>query len=72
MLFIYKNRGATVGDIICASPAPGLTLNSYDDFIDCIVSKYARCQQAADCTMDLYIPICAEITLLTYDVKRVM
>lgn len=38
MLFVYKNRGATVGDIICASPALTMTFDP-DDIIKHKVSK---------------------------------
>lgn len=39
MLFIYKNRGATVGDIICVWPALAMAFDSDDDIINCMESK---------------------------------
>lgn len=38
MLFIYKNRGATAGDIICASSTLAVTFDSDHDIISHIVS----------------------------------
>lgn len=39
MLFIYKNGGASVGDIICVSHGLAVTFDSEDDVTDRIVIK---------------------------------
>ncbi len=67
MLFIYKNRGATMGDIICASPAPGHDLwhrwwchQSYSKHIGSV-----SVSGEVNCATVFYITVSEAVTLLT-------